>query len=100
MSEWHEQILPFDQYSAKPAPQGDKYQGRLQASVEACSCSRPSASTSRAASSSEASAVSAESGSITPLGFDSAINNIRLSRSSSALVRQPSLTRPSSSSSR
>jgi len=34
VSEWDEKILPFDQYCAKSAPQGAKYLGRLQASVE------------------------------------------------------------------
>ena len=35
LSEWDEKILPFDQYCAKCAPQGAKYLGTLQASVEA-----------------------------------------------------------------
>jgi len=35
VSEWDEKILPFDQYCTKSAPQGAKYLGRLQASVEA-----------------------------------------------------------------
>src|SRR2546425_456429 len=35
VSEWDEKILPFDQYCAKSAPQGAKYLGGLQASVEA-----------------------------------------------------------------
>ena len=35
LSEWDEKILPFDQYCAQCAPQGAKYLGTLQASVEA-----------------------------------------------------------------
>jgi 1,4-dihydroxy-2-naphthoate polyprenyltransferase len=35
LSEWDEKILPFDQYCAKCAPQGAKYLGKLQPSVEA-----------------------------------------------------------------
>src|SRR6266566_255604 len=34
VSEWDEKILPFHQYCTKSAPQGAKYLGRLQASVE------------------------------------------------------------------
>ena len=35
LSEWDERILPFPEYCAKQAPQGARYLGRLQASVEA-----------------------------------------------------------------
>jgi len=35
LSEWDEKILPFDRYCAKCAPQGAKYLGTIQASVEA-----------------------------------------------------------------
>ena len=35
LSEWDEKILPFPDYCAKQAPQGARYLGRVQASVEA-----------------------------------------------------------------
>src|SRR5438132_6926875 len=75
VSEWDEKVLPFDKLCAAAVPQGKKYLESLQPSIDA--------------SSSSSGLLFSVDG-----AFDSASIIIRLGRSSSARVREPSLTSP------